>query len=709
MFMKKLVLLLSLLLLPRAIIFTQSITLEDIWSWKYYPESVSGFVSFKDGKHYTINEGNRIAKYSYQNQSLVEVLYSGRYSNFTFDSSETKILIQLTSQKIYRHSNKGAFEVFDLKTKQKISIFDGKSIQVPTFSPDGNKVAFVFENNIYYQNLQNQSITQVTNDGKMNAILNGICDWVYEEEFGFVRHYEWSTDSSKILFVKLDETAVPEVYLPIYGKSLYPTEMRFKYPKAGENNSIPSLYYFDLNNQKSWPITLNGVENYYIVKLVAFPNNDFVVITSNRHQNKLDVSRIDTENLSLKKIFTETDSAWIETDHLDIIPLQNGDFIWSSERNGYKHLYLYAAPKYQPKQITSGIWEVTKVYGVDEKTMRVFYQSTENGSINRGIYAVNYTNGRKYPIAVESGINDAEFSSDFSYLIHQHSTKNSAPKYVLRDISGKEISVLASNNKLTEKAKTLPQVEFMEISNAAGDKMNAWMIKPKDFSPQKKYPVLMYVYGGPGSQEAKNEWEPMYYWWFQMLAEKGYIIFCADGRGTGAKGAKFKKSIYKQLGKLEIDDQIAAAKYLQQLPFVASNRIGIFGWSFGGYVTSLALTKGAETFALGVAVAPVTNWRFYDTIYTERFLQTPQENPTGYDENSPVNFAQLLKGKYLLIHGSADDNVHVQNSFVMSEALVQKNKPFEYMIYTDKNHGIFGGNTRLHLFSKITEFIYNNL
>ena len=500
--------------------------------------------------------------------------------------------------------------------------------------------------------------------------------------------------------------------MQVFNGNLYPQDFRFKYPKAGEENSKVSVYAYDLKLNKSTQINLANFEAYYIPQVfqTAQPN-EIAIATSNRHQNKLEIIKINTKNYSTKKILTETDAAWIETDNLSLEFLEDNSFLWASERDGFRHFYWYTPDGKLKKQITKGNWEITDYYGFSPKNSEILVQTTEKGSTNRVVSKINIKTGKKQIVSELNGTNNADFSKSFQYFINTHSSAEQPNTYTLRDFNGKTLRELQNNNSALKKLQSDGFVakEFLQIPNKNGDQMNAWMIKPKDFSPNKKYPVLMFQYSGPGSQQVSNAWDGRNTLWFNLLAQKGYIVLCVDGRGTGYRGTKYKKATYKNLGKYEIEDQIAAAQWIGSQSFVDAGRIGIFGWSFGGYMASLAMTKGADVFKVGIAVAPVTTWRYYDTIYTERYLQTPQENPQGYDENSPINFAGLMKGKYLLIHGTADDNVHYQNAVEMAEALIQKNKEFEFMTYPDKNHGIYGGNTRLHLYQKMTDFILNNL
>lgn len=690
----------------------QEITLDKIYSGYYRGKGIAGITSMKNGENYLVIEPTGIAKYSYKTSQKEGNIVDGQYESYEFSDDESKILLQRESQPIYRHSFLGKFDVKDLKSGKVISLNDGKSVQEPRFSPDATKVAFVSENNLYYQDLNSGKITQITEHGVKNKILNGLADWVYEEEFGHARLYEWTKNSDAIVFVKLDETEVPEIYIPIYGKSLYPQEMRYKYPKAGEKNSVVSAHIYQLSDGKKTTINLDGYKHYYIPNVVQTAKADeIVLITSERVQNASDVLKINTKTGAVQKLFTETDDKWIDTDSPTLEFLEDDSFLWGSERDGNRHLYWYDKDGKLKKQVTKGNWEITDYYGFNPKSKEIYVQTTEKGSTNKVVSKINIESGKSQLISNGEGNNSANFSKNYNYFIETSSTAAKPNTFVLKDGNGKTIKELQNNNDQLQKLKSdnFVEKEFITIPNEAGDQMNAWVLKPKNFDKNKKYPLFMFQYSGPGSQQVANSWDNGNTLWFNHLVQKGYIVACVDGRGTGYKGAKFKKVTYMNLGKYEIEDQITAAKWFGNQSYIDKARIGMFGWSFGGYMTSLAMTKGADVFKAGIAVAPVTNWRYYDSVYTERFMRTPQENAAGYDKNSPTEYASLLKGKFLLIHGTADDNVHFQNSMEFSEALIQNKKQFDFMAYPDKNHGIYGGQTRPQLYQKMTDFILNNL
>lgn len=597
--------------------------------------------------------------------------------------------------------------MYDRSTKETTLIYE-HPIQEPTFSPDGLKVAFVWNRNLFVKDLESGKLTQITTDGN-DQTINGITDWVYEEEFSFVRAFDWNSTGSHLAFLRFDETHVPVFSMDLYGKELYQSQQVFRYPKAGENNSIVSLHVYDLNKKISTKI---NIEDAYYIPRIEFTNDSSLLSlqTLNRHQNDLRLLYVNVQDGSVKEILKETDDAYVDV-HDNLTFLNDHSFIWSSERDGYNHLYHYSKEGNLKCQITNGAWEITKFYGYHFDSQRVFYQSVERGSIYRDVFSVELDGSDKIQLSKLAGTNDALFSADFSVYINTYSTAVVPPVYSLNSaINGSELLMIKDNRTLFNVAQKYGwQPKKFSTLSVNGESLNMWMLLPSDFDPSKQYPLLMFQYSGPGSQKVADKWYDAYNVWHQMLTQQGYVVACVDGRGTGFKGASFKKSTYLNLVKLETEDQIEAAKQLGSLNYIDHTRIGIWGWSYGGHMATNCLLKGNDVFSVGIAVAPVTSWRFYDTIYTERFMRTPQENPNGYDENSPLNYPELLKGKYLLVHGSGDDNVHVQNTMRMVEELIQANKDFEWMIYPDRNHRIYGGNTRLHLFTKMTKFINDNL
>ncbi len=696
----------------------KDITLEEIWKEnQFYPKSVRGFNSMNDGEHYStmerVEDGQEIIKYKFKSGKKVRTLFKSadfeiqKVGRYTFSEDEKQLLLATETEKIYRHSSKSVFYIYNVFTDKLTKLTDDK-VMYATFSPQANKVAYVFENNLFIQNIKSGKVIQVTTDGEKNHIINGASDWVYEEEFALVRSFEWAPDGEHIAYYKFDESAVKEFSMDLFKGGLYPTQEVFKYPKAGEDNSVVKVYFYNLTANKSTFIYTE--KDYEYIPRIKWTNNPKVLALygMNRHQNELDFVLVNAEDGSNKVLFTEKDKYFIDIhDNLTFLPEDN--FIWTSEKDGFNHIYIKDFEGYET-QITKGNWEVTSFHGVDSDKMKIFYTSTEDGSINRSLFVQDLEGGEKTRLTTKNGTNSTSFSKGLKYYMNSVSTANSAPVYTLHTADGKQLKTLEDNTDFNTKMEefNLSEKEFFTVKTEDAE-LNAWMIKPPNFDKNKEYPLFMFVYGGPGSQQVKNSFGGTNYYWYQMLAQKGYIVACVDNRGTGGKGAEFKKMTYKELGKYETIDQINAAKYFGGLNYIDSNRIGIQGWSYGGYMSSLAITKGADVFSLAIAVAPVTNWRYYDNIYTERFMQTPQENASGYDENSPINHVEKLKGHYLLVHGGADDNVHVQNTMEMISALVKANKQFDLFIYPDKNHGIYGGNTRYHLYKKMTDFILKNL
>lgn len=580
-----------------------------------------------------------------------------------------------------------------------------------TVAPVGNKVAFVRDNNIFIKDLDDNSETQITSDGENNKIKNGWADWVYEEEFSKAEAFFWNPNGTKIAFIRYDESKVKEFEMPLY-KGLYPEQYKFKYPKAGEDNSIVSVHIYDLASKKTIPVDIGKETDIYIPRIVW--TNDANILSvqrMNRLQNKLELMFADANTGSTKVILTEEAKTYIDiTDDLTFLKGNKG-FIWTSEKDGFNHLYHYDFTGKLIKQVTKGNWDIMTFKGYDESSKMLYYVSTEISATDRDLYAVSLDGKKKIKLSAQKGTTDADFSKSYKYYVSSYSNANTPPVYELHSADGKLIKVLEDNQKLRDKLSgyELAKKEFFTFKTGDGVELNGWMMKPANFDASKKYPVFMFAYGGPGANECNNQWELFDYPWHNVLCSEGYIIACVDNRGTMGRGREFKHSTYLQLGKLECIDQIESAKYLGSQSYIDKNRIGFFGWSFGGYLSSLLITKGADYFKANVAVAPVTNWRYYDNIYTERFMRTPQENASGYDDNSPVNFVKSIKGKYLLIHGTADDNVHFQNSMEMCAALVKNNVPFDFMAYPNKNHGIGGGLTRLHLFSKVLDFVKKNL
>ena len=716
---------LLLLLLVAGVVTAQqkNITLEEIYDGTFRMQYLDRLHSMNSGKEYAVlntdrNTGTKtLDVYSYKTGEKVNTLINSSeidgldyFIGYTLSADESKALLSTKLRSIYRRSSLGVYYVYDLETKELVQVAE-EAIQEPTFSPDASKVAYGRDNNIYIKDLSSGTTTQVTTDGAKNKVINGITDWVYEEEFAFVRAFDWNANGDKIAYIRFDESEVPEFSMDVFGNELYPSKDTFKYPKAGETNATVSLHIYDVASAETKAVDLSGFQNYYIPRLEWTPEaNVLAVQTTNRKQNDINLLFVDGTSAEAKLILSDKDDAYVDvTDNLTF--LEDNDFIWTSEKDGWNHIYLYDKDGKLKNQVTQGPWEVTSYYGYDPKSNRVFYQSSENGSINRGVYSIKVNGKGKEALATEAGTNSANFSTDFTYFINSFSDAETPYVFTLNDAEdGDVVRKIKDNQALKDQFDdyVISEKEFFTLP-VNGEELNAYMIKPKDFDPNKKYPVFMTQYSGPGSQSVANSWSAGNGYWFQMLAQEGYIIVCVDPRGTGLNGRDFKKMTQKELGKYEVEDQIAAAQALGERDYVDADRIGIWGWSYGGFMASNCIFQGADTFKMAIAVAPVTSWRFYDSIYTERYMTTPQENASGYDNNSPLSHVDKLEGKFLLVHGSADDNVHVQNSMRLIEALVQANKQFDWAIYPDKNHGIYGGNTRLHLYTKMTNFIKENL
>jgi len=702
---------------------TKKITLEDIWTkGSFRPAFINEIRSMKDGEHYCILEANTIKKFSYKEGTMTTVILDAstiklpkgnknlEIDDYQFSNDESKILISTNTEAIYRHSSISDFYVWDVNTKQLTELSTGGKIRLAEFSPDGSKIAFARDNNMFVKNLSDQQETQITKDGLNNNIIYGSTDWVYEEEFSFTKAFFWSADGSKLAYYRFDESKVKQYTMTTWG-DLYPEQYEYKYPKAGEDNSVVNIFTYDANTGKITKMDIGTETNQYIPRIywTAQPNT-LAVLRMNRLQNKLEILLNNATDGTSKVIYTETNKYYIDiTD--DIQFLSNNHFVITSEKDGFNHIYLYDFSGKLIKQLTTGKWDVASIKGVDEKNKFIYYISAESAPYNKDLCAVKMDGSKKTVLSTKAGSNDANFSNTFKYYIGTYSDANTPTIYTINSANGKEIKVLENNEKLAKAIKSFnfSKKEFSKLKTDEGIELNYWMIKPADFDPNKKYPLFMYVYGGPGHNTVTNSYGYSDLSWFEMLAQKGYIVVSVDNRGTAFRGEEFKKCTYKELGKFETEDQISAAIYFGNQSYIDKNRIGMFGWSYGGYLSTLCMTKGADYFKAGIAVAPVTNWRYYDNIYTERFMRTPQENPSGYDDNSPINHVKKLKGKYLLVHGTGDDNVHVQNSMDLITALVNANKQFEMQFYPNKNHSIYGGNTRFHLYNRMTEFILKNL
>jgi dipeptidyl-peptidase-4 len=710
-------------------IFTnaQELSVESIWKkYEFGSKGVTGFKSMKDGSYFTqlseIEGKTAITKHKItDSEGKGEILvtasqlsFEGKIldvNDYEFNEDESKLLITTNTKSIYRRSFTADYYLFDLATK-KLERLDAKHSPqtLAEYSPDGTKVSYIYKNDIYVKDLKTGKARKLTLDGKSNKVINGTTDWVYEEEFGITKGYDWSPDSKKIAFLRFNEKQVKEFSMTYYKNELYPETYTFKYPKAGEANSVVTAHLIDVKSGKISGLNLGEYE--YIPRIQwSNTENKLILLTLNRHQNHLKYHVIDaTSKKATSKIFFEEKStSYVEIDNNLLILKDGKTILRTSESDGFNHIYSIDFEG-KSTQITKGKWDVIELYGIDNDNKFIYYSSAENSAITKCIYKIGFNGEGKTLISMPDGYNDAEFTTGMNYFVKTYSNANTPAVISLCDNSGKMITVLEDNQKLLDKLSTytLSKKEFMTF-DLGTHSLNGWMMKPANFDATKKYPVYMVVYGGPGHNEVIDSWGGMNYMYHQLLAQQGYIVVSVDPRGTMFRGAEFKKSTYLQLGKLETEDVIATGKKLQSMSFIDANRIGIQGWSYGGFMSSLAITKGADVFKMAIAVAPVTNWKWYDNIYTERFMRTPAENQSGYDDNSPINFVKQMTGKYLLIHGSGDDNVHYQNTMEMVNALVAADKQFDLFIYPNKNHGIYGGNTRNHLYNMMLNYTKENL
>ena len=677
--------------------------------------------SMPDGEHYTaMNDArNMIIKYSYRTGNPVDTLFNtgkarectfDKFDGYTISSTGHHILVWRDTEPIYRRSFKANVYDYDVRRNYVKPISDSKGKQmIPTFSPDGRMVAYVSDNNIWIRKFDYDTEVQVTKDGELNKILNGITDWVYEEEFAVTNLMAWSPNSEQLAFVRFDESEVPEYSMQMFGDGLYPGYYNYKYPKAGEKNSKVTLHSYDVVTKDTKELKVPVEADSYIPRIV-FTNNDdqLAVMTLNRHQNVFNMYYANPKSGVFRLILRDENKAYVDSEWLNSIHFYANSFSYVNEQDGYAHIYLYSPTGVMQRQVTKGNWDVTAFLGYDEATKTVYYESAEESPIRRAIYKID-AKGVKTKLSTQEGTNNATFSDNFAYYVNQYSNANTPVKITVNETkSNKVLRILQDNARLVDKLAgySYAKKEFIKVRTASDYELNAWIVKPVDFDESKKYPVLMFQYSGPNSQQVLDKYG---FDWEQYLAANGIITVCVDGRGTGARGEAFRKCTYLRMGELESKDQVEAAQALGKLPFVDKSRIAIWGWSFGGYNTLMSMSEGTPIFKAGVAIAAPTDWRFYDSVYTERFMRTPKENMEGYEASSAINRANKLHGELLLIHGSADDNVHLRNAAEYSEALVQADKQFDMQVYTNRNHGIFGGNTRHHLLTRVSNFFIENL
>lgn len=732
--MKSLFALLTLLFLSLGI-QAQKVTLQDVAQGTYRAQNIYGLKPMLDGEHYTqiSSDHKRIVKYSFKTGKEVEAIFDvtkARDCNFkTFDDyilspDEKLILIQTETKPIYRHSFTAVYYIYNVKNNTLEPLSNNGPQQVPLFSPDGNQIAFVRNNNIFLVKLLfGNSESQVTKDGEYNKVLNGIPDWVYEEEFSFNRAFDFSADSKMIAYIRFDESQVPMFSFPWYkgmapakeDYTTYPGKYEYKYPKAGETNSTVTVHTYDIKSHVTRQMDLPLDKDGYIprIKFTSDPEK-LAIMTLNRHQNRFDLYLANPRSATCKVAIRDEAEQYIKEQEYGSIAFYPNHIVLMSERDGYNHLYLYTIAGNLVRQITKGNFEVTDFLGYDEANGTTYYASNEGSPLRTAIYKID-SKGKKTKLSTKEGTNNALFSKNFAYFINTYSSKDTPTEITLNDSKGRELVTLLDNKQLKSQLTHLnmPTKEFFTFKTSQGVELNGWMMKPANLDPNKKYPVIMHQYSGPGSQQVLDKWGIGSFgdggMFEAYMCDKGYIMVCVDGRGTGGRGAAFEKCTYLFLGVKESEDQVETARYLGTLPYVDGSRIGIWGWSFGGYNTLMSMSDGSGAFKAGVAIAAPSDWRFYDTVYTERFMRTPKENGDGYNAGSAISRASKLQGKLLLIHGTADDNVHYQNAAEYSEALVQANKQFDMQVYTNRNHSIFGGNTRNHLMNRVANFFLENL
>ncbi|MBU2884762.1 S9 family peptidase [Gilvimarinus agarilyticus] len=684
---------------------------------------LSSLTWMNNGLYYSALEDNQILRYNVTTGASDSILVDGdalhiRISDYEFSNDETKILLLTEQEYIYRRSYTAEYYVYTFEGEQMSKLSDGGRQSYATFSPDNSMVAFVRENNLYYVKLVNMSEHAVTTDGEFGSIINGSTDWVYEEELYLTKAFNWSPDSKKISFFRFDESQVKEYNLQYWDNgAIYPRDYRYKYPKAGQDNAVVEVFIHNLPTNRNVKVKTGEETDVYYPKMQWTQDaNTLSLMKLNRLQNRLDIYHVNAKTGGMVLILTDKSKTYLDVTYAhELIYLDNGtQFLYSTEREGYKHYHLHRIDGQLNNLVTKGNWEAEEFVGLDQsgRTPVLYYISTEGSSMERHFYKVDLKGKGKTKLSTKAGINSVDMSKDFKYYISFNHSANSPREISLMSTKKNElVKVLKDSKKLKETAEQygLSQKVFFDIDGADSYQLNAYMLQPIDMDSTKQYPVLIYQYSGPGSQNVTNGWSGGHYYFHQMLVQKGYIVVCVDTRGTGGRGEKFKKMTYMNLGKMEVQDLVASAKFLGKMSFVDADRIGVWGWSYGGHMSSLSMMTGDGVFKAGIAVAPVTNWRFYDTIYTERYMRTPQENPEGYDSNSPNTYANQLKGNFLLIHGTGDDNVHFQNAVTLQESLIQANKQFDSFYYPDKAHSLYGGKTRTHLYTMMTNWIMDNL
>lgn len=724
----------ALFMMSSSISAYEKMTLKDITDGQFAAQQIGGINPIKGTDLYAqLSEDNKqILQYSFKTGKQTAILFDvnntqgehiDKFDGYIMSPDGRHILIATKRQNVYRRSYKAVFYIYTVQSRKLERLSDGGPQQAPVWSPDGNQVAFVRDNNIFLVKLlYGNSESQVTKDGKINEVINGIPDWVNEEEFGFNSALVFTADGSMLCWIKYDESKVKQYSLQLFkGRSpeltenaIYPGTYSYKYPKAGEENSRVSAWSYDIKSHRIQQLNIPLATDGYMPRIVSTVDPDKIVIyTMNRHQDVLNLYSVNPRSTISHLLIKESVPKYVKEEAMANIRLTKDFILFPSDRDGYMHLYLYNSNGTLKRKIGDGNFDITDVYGIDESTGDVYYQAASLSAHDRQVY-VSHTNGKSERLTHQEGWNSAIFSGDFQYFINIWSDYNTPYVYTTCRNNGKIIATNVDNHDLKSKIQRYgwTKRETFSFITSDGVRLDGWMVKPANFDTSKKYPVIMYQYSGPGSQQVVNSWSAGAMGqggaFDQYLAQQGFIVVCVDGRGTGGRGADFEKSTYLRLGDLESKDQVETASYLATLPYVDKDNIGIWGWSFGGFNTLMSMSNGKPIFKAGVAVAPPTDWRFYDTVYTERYMRTPKENPDGYNDN-PIQRADKLHGALLICHGMADDNVHPQNSFEYAEALVQSDKDFKEIYYTNRNHSIFGGNTRNHLLRQITEWFITHL
>ncbi len=726
--MNKMKLFLLLMLIPLA---ANGLDLRQITSGQFIPDNIRGVTPAADGESYTQlgDDGKTISRYSFKTGKVLETLFDAAntkveyISGYIMSPDGKRILIETNRKSIYRHSFTADYYIYTIASRKMVPLSDHGAQQTPLFSPDGTMIAFVRENNIFLiKLLYDNAESQVTKDGKKNEVINGIPDWVNEEEFGHSRAMVFTADSKQLVWVRYDERAVCQYSMPLY-KGLkpernefteYPGAYTYKYPIAGADNSKCSVWSFDIASRQTRQLQVPLDTDGYIPRLKSTHEAQKVlVMTMNRHQDCLRVYTANPLSTVCQLLIEDKTPKYIKEDCVENMKVTGKYILLPSERDGWMHLYLYNMNGQLLRQVDHGDYEVSEVYGVDDQTGNVYYASHQYGATDQRVF-MTQANGKTTCLTNKAGWSSAVFSNNYQSFIHVWSNLNTPPVVTLCNNSGKAITTLVDNKELREQLakEQLGSRELFTMTTADGITLNGWMVKPANFDATKRYPVIMYQYSGPGSQQVKDAWNigmnSQGAILEQYLCQQGFLCVCVDGRGTGGRGADFEKCTYLRLGDLESHDQVEAALWLGKQSYVDKDRIAIWGWSYGGFNTLMSMSEGRPVFRAGVAIAPVTSWRFYDSIYTERFMRTPKENPTGYDD-CPISRASQLNGALLLCHGSADDNVHLRNTAEYTEVLVQADKDFRQLVYTNRNHSIFGGNTRNHLFRQCVNFLKEEL